>query len=100
MDTNYEIDRIIYKGSMLGMKNFGSVIAATVLFILTFWIPYINVGTFIGMSSMPLMMSKGKIISPTEIFESKYRENIGEFLLLMGFTGLIVYMGLLFMIIP
>ena len=32
----------------IGMKNAPSVIAAVALFLVTIWIPYINIGTFIA----------------------------------------------------
>ncbi len=71
-----------------------------ILWILTFWIPYINVGTTIALYSLPVELSKGKIMSPTSIFDAKYRENMGEFFLLMGFMMMGIYAAMVFMIVP
>ena len=38
---------VINEGTSLGLKNFVSIFVAYILFILTSWIPYINVGTSI-----------------------------------------------------
>jgi len=37
----------------IGMKNAPSVIAAVALFLVTIWIPYINIGTFIAITLLP-----------------------------------------------
>jgi hypothetical protein len=95
-----QIGVILKNGTNLGLKNFLSIIGALVLYILTIWIPYLNLGTTIAMATLPLKMSQGKIISPLEIFDGKYRKNMGEFLLLIGLLYLIVMMGYMFMIIP
>ena len=43
------VGSIISKGFEIGIKNIGTVAGAGVLWILTFWIPYLNVGTTIGL---------------------------------------------------
>lgn len=65
----------------IGGKNILSVIGTVFLWLLTCWIPYINVGTTIALALLPLKMSEGKVISPLYIFESKYRKWMGEYLL-------------------
>lgn len=65
----------------IGGKNILSVIGAVFLWLLTCWIPYINVGTTIALALLPLKMSEGEVISPLYIFESKYRKWMGEYLL-------------------
>jgi hypothetical protein len=100
MNQDLSISAIIKNGSALGAKNFLSIIGAIILFVLTFWIPYLNVGTFIAITSLPLKMSEGKVFSPTEIFKEKYRKNMGEFLLFMALLMIIIYMGMIFLIIP
>ncbi|MFK8037734.1 MAG: hypothetical protein AB8B74_05550 [Crocinitomicaceae bacterium] len=100
MEKNLKIEAIIKSGIALGLKNFVSILLSTILYFLTFWIPYLNVGTTIAMSTLPLKMSEGETISPGDIFNEKYRKNMGEFLLLTGLLFLIVFMGYIFMIIP
>ena len=60
----------------IGMKNAPSVIAAVALFLVTIWIPYINIGTF------------------------KYRRYMGEFLITMGLMVIPTYIAFLFMFVP
>lgn len=99
--TKLSSSEILQNGFALGIKNFGSLVINVILFLLTFWIPYLNVGTFIGlMSGIPLKMSKGKIVSPTEIFNREYRKYFGEYFLLYGLKMVGVYVGLAFMLIP
>lgn len=100
MNQNLSFESIFQNGIKLGLKNFVSILIAAVLYVLTIWIPYLNVGTTIGMASLPLKMSEGETISPTEIFNEKYRKNMGEFLLLIGLLYLIILMGFMFVIIP
>ncbi|MDD2961887.1 MAG: zinc ribbon domain-containing protein [Muribaculaceae bacterium] len=75
----------INEGFTVGIKNFVSIFSALILFVLTCWVPYINIGAFIGLVNIPIELSKGNIISPTAIFDSKYRKRFGEFMLLMTF---------------
>lgn len=90
----------IQDGLRIALVNFLSLIAATILYILTIWIPYLNVGTTIAMSSLPAELSKGKVINPLFIFEGKYRRNMGEFFILIALMYLGIYVGFLFLIIP
>ena len=46
----------------IGMKNAPSVIAAVALFLVTIWIPYINIGTFIAITLLPTQLAKGEVI--------------------------------------
>jgi len=84
----------------LGINNFGQIVLAAILWILTCWIPYFNVGTTIAMMGIVVSISKGGTFSPTSIFSSKYRENIGEFFLLSAFMTIGIFMGYAFVIIP
>lgn len=91
---------ILKEGIGIGLKNIPSVIGAVILWVLTIWIPYINVGTTVALASLPVELSKGKIMSPTSIFDAKYRENMGEFFLLMGFMMMGIYAAMAFMFVP
>lgn len=94
------IGSIITEGFKLGLQNMASLIGAILLWIITIWIPYLNVGTTIGLLSIVIAMSKGTIISPTEIFDPKYRQYMGEFFLLVALIYLGTLIGFLFLIIP
>ena len=68
------VGSIISKGFEIGIKNIGTVAGAGILWILTFWIPYLNVGTTIGLLGIVVALSKGIPTSATEIFDPKYRK--------------------------
>ena len=84
----------------IGVKNAPSVIAAVALFLVTIWIPYINIGTFIAITLLPTQLAKGEVINPLGIFDSKYRRYMGEFLITMGLMVIPIYIDFIFMIIP
>ena len=91
---------IIKDGVGLGLKNWLSLVGVVILYTLTCWIPYLNVGTTIALICLPAAMSRGEVISPTEIFASKYRKNMGNFFLLCVFYITAIFIGMLFGIIP
>ncbi len=85
---------------VIGLKNAPSLIAAVLLWIVTIWIPYLNVGTTIAISLLPTELAKGNVINPLGIFDSKYRRYMGEYLLTVALTALGTYLAFIFLIIP
>ena len=102
MEANRKITvlGVIQEGVGLGLKNVLSLIGAVILWILTIWIPYLNVGTTIAISTIPIELSKGGMISPLFIFDAKYRQYMGEFFTLIGLMMLAIIPALFFIIIP
>lgn len=102
METQKKISvmSVLSEGISLGMKNAVSLLVATVLWIVTIWIPYLNVGTTIAMTTIPIELSKGKVISPVFIFDSKYRKYMGEYFTLIGLMLMAIIPALFFMIVP
>ena len=102
METHKKITvtGVLSEGIGLGIKNAVSMLGATVLWLLTIWIPYLNVGTTIAMNTIPIELSKGKVISPLFIFDGKYRKYMGEYFTLIGLMYLAIIPALFFMIIP
>lgn len=102
METQKKISvmSVLSEGISLGMKNAVSLLVATVLWIVTLWIPYLNVGTTIAMTTIPIELSKGKVISPVFIFDSKYRKYMGEYFTLIGLMLMAIIPALFFMIVP
>ncbi len=94
------IGGIVTNGIQIGLKNAASLVGAVVLWLLTIWIPYLNVGTTIAIYGIVVAMSKGHVVSPMEIFDGKYRKNMGEFFLLAAFLMFGVLAGYLFIVIP
>ena len=93
---------VIKEGVGIGLKNFFSVFLATILYVLTIWVPYINVGTTIALNTLPLKLSKNSqaIIKPTFIFDGHYRKYMGEFFNLIGLMSISILPALLFVFVP
>lgn len=102
MDTQRKITvmGVISEGIGIGIKNAVSMLGATILWLLTIWIPYLNVGTTIAMTTIPIELSKGKVISPLFIFDGKYRQYMGEYFTIIGLMYLSIIPALFFMLIP
>lgn len=84
----------------IGVKNAPSIIAAVVLWLITIWIPYLNIGTTIAITLLPTQLAKGQIINPLEIFDAKYRRYMGEFFITMGLMVFPILIGFIFMFAP
>ena len=101
MSGNFTVIATIKDGIAIGLKNIGPILVNVLLWILTMWIPYLNVGTTIGlMTGIVTKASRGEVIPVTEIFDSKYRKYMGEYFLTAGLIGIGVSIGLFFGIIP
>ena len=84
----------------IGVKNAPSIIAALVLFLITIWIPYLNIGTFIAITLLPTQLAKGEVINPIGIFDSKYRRYMGELFITTGLMVFPILIACLFLYIP
>lgn len=100
MAKKLEIIPTIQEGITLALVNYLSIVAAVALYVVTLWIPYLNVGTSIAMASLPAEMAKGSVINPLFIFKAEYRRNMGEFFILMSLMIGAIWVGFLFGIIP
>jgi hypothetical protein len=96
-----EIIDTIKEGITIGITNIVPIFVNVLLWALTIWIPYLNVGTTIGLwVGIVSKAGRGEIIPMTEIFDSKYRKYMGEFFLVSGLVSVGVSVGYLFFIIP
>lgn len=84
----------------IGVKNLVPIVLSVLLWLVTVWIPYVNVGTTIALATLPVKLSKGEMISPMFIFESKYRHCMGEYFILQAVITSAISVAFLFMIIP
>ncbi len=100
MVKTLDIVSVLKEGTALGIKNAASIVIAVVLYILTIWIPYLNVGTTIAIQSLPLALSRGEVISPFFIFDGKYRKYMGEYFSLIGLQAISLIPAYLFLFIP
>ena len=100
MNKKIDIMATLKEGIAIAALNFLSLILTTILYIITIWIPYLNVGTTIAMASLPAELAKGNMINPLFSFEAKYRRNMGEFFILMSLMIGAISVGFMFMFIP
>jgi len=101
MENKFTIDGIIKGGIEIGLKNAVAIVVNAILWLLTIWIPYLNVGTTIGMTvGIVAKASKGETIGMTEIFNPEYRKYMGEYFLTYGLVFIGVFVGLVFMVGP
>lgn len=84
----------------IGLKNAPSILGCVALWLVTIWIPWINIGTTIAIMTLPIELSKGKVISPLSIFDAKYRKYFGEVFMTLGLMFAPMLLAYLFMIIP
>ena len=84
----------------IGVKNAPSIVVAVALWLVTIWIPYLNIGTTIAIKLLPIELAKGNVLNPLSIFDSKYRRYMGEFLLTWGLMLIPIYIATLFLVIP
>lgn len=95
------VGAIVGNGIKQGMKNLGSISVNVILWILTIWIPYLNVGTTIGLSvGLVAKIGRGEPISPTEIFDPRYRKQMGDYFLVSGLVSVGTSVAFALLVIP
>lgn len=100
MEKKLEFGKILSNSLEIGSKNLPSILGCVVLWLLTLWIPYVNVGTTIALITLPAALSKGKVISPLTIFDKSYYKFMGEFFLVNGLKNMILAAAMVFLIVP
>ncbi|MCS7177254.1 MAG: hypothetical protein NZ960_06525 [Candidatus Kapabacteria bacterium] len=84
-----------------GFGQYFRILLALLLWVLTLWIPYVNVGTTIALTvGIPLLLSRQERIDPTIIFDRRYRDAMADWLLLVVLLIFGIIAGLLFFVIP
>jgi len=101
LEKKLEIIPTIKDGVTLSLKNIGPILVNVLLWGLTVWIPYLNIGTTIGLAvGIVTKVSRGETIPMTEVFDPKYRKYMGEFFLTAGLVGVGVGVGAALFIAP
>ena len=100
MENKINIIATIKDGAIFGFKNFPSILVAVVLYVLTCWIPWLNVGTTVGMCKIVIELSKGKVVDPTILFKSENWDNLGNLFLFLGLAAMGLTAATVFMAIP
>ena len=84
----------------LATNQFFPVLGAFILWLLTIWIPYINVGTTIGLVRLQIKLGRKESIRPTDIFDAENRAIMGNIFLLWSFMTTGIVIGFVFFVIP
>ena len=95
-----DVLKTLKDGVSLALGNYINILLAVVLYAVTIWIPYLNVGTTIAIMSLPAELAKGNKLNPTFIFDPKYRKNMGEFFILSLLMFGAILVGMCFMFAP
>ena len=100
MENKLNITETIIEAAKLGVKNILHLLIAVILYGLTIWIPYLNVGTTIGMYKLIVLLSKGKMADPLSMFDKENFEKIGDFFLFQGLQTIGITAAMIFMFVP
>lgn len=84
MESKLNFQKTLTDGVNLGIQNIANLLLMAFLFLITFWIPYLNVGTTIGFYKNIIALSKGEDVVPMSIFSRDNYKNLGDFFLLLG----------------
>ena len=88
------------EGVNCAVKNIVSLLVAVVLYVLTVWIPYLNVGTTVGLVKFVIAMSRGEAVDPLILFKKENFDNLGNLFLFMGLEVMGIAAASFFMLIP
>lgn len=95
------MNNVIKESFTKGLKYVVPLFVNTLLWGLTVWIPYLNIGTTIGLLvGIMTKISRDEEVLMTEIFDPKYRKYMGEFFLTSGLLVMGIQVGTLFFVIP
>ena len=100
MENKLNITETIIEAGKIGVKNILHLLIAVILYVLTVWIPYLNVGTTIGMYKLIVLLSKGQMADPLSIFDKENFEKIGDFFLFQGLKTIGISAAMVFMFVP
>lgn len=95
-----DIMQTIKDGVQYGLKNFFPLLLMVILYAVTVWIPYINIGTTIGLYKAVIGIGRGETIDPTAIFAKDNFKNLSGFFLLLGLLYMGITVACFFMLIP
>ena len=95
-----DIMETIKEGVRYGLKNFLPLLVMVLLYFLTVWIPYLNVGTTIGLYKAVISIGRGEQIDPISIFAKDNFKGLSGFFLLLGLLSMGLSVAFMFMFLP
>lgn len=93
--VSLNFSRTLGESFSIGYSNVWNCGVTAFLWLITCWIPYLNIGTYYGLIAMMNAWAKGETFKPTDIFDSKYRRMMPELLLTSTFRGFLFAIGIL-----
>jgi len=100
MQDKLNVKDTLLEALNLGIKNVVNLLLTALLYIVTIWIPYLNVGTTIGFYKIIVALSKGEEIVPTSIFSKENYKGLGDFFLLIGLQSAGLGAAAIFFLVP
>jgi|TARA_B100001540_G_scaffold284019_1_gene275990 hypothetical protein len=97
---DFTVGNIINNSFSIGLANIGPIVLVLLVYYLTIWIPYINLGTSIATIAMAISIARNESFTVEALFSHKYRKLIGPMFLLWGISLVAILLGFLFLIIP
>ncbi|MBQ7222760.1 MAG: hypothetical protein IJS02_04775 [Bacteroidales bacterium] len=95
-----DIMKTIKDGVKYGLNNFLPLLCTVILYLLTCWIPYLNVGTTIGFYRIVIGIGRNQHIDPVSIFNKDNFQNLSGFFLLQGLVLVGTIAAAVFMLLP
>lgn len=93
-------EETLVDGITYAVMNFFQLVCCLILYLLTIWVPYVNIGTTIAMSYLRVKIAKEEAISPTHIFNAGYRKHMSHFFILCGIMLISFIPALCFFVVP
>jgi len=84
VNLGLDVIRMYKEAFVEGAKELVPVAVAAALWVVTLWIPFINIGTTIAMFTLPVWIVAGRKISPIDIFQKDHRSRMFDLLRLHG----------------
>lgn len=100
MENKLNFQQTLVDGVKLGIQNVANLLLMVFLYVITIWIPYLNVGTTIGFYKNIIALSRGEDVVPLSIFSKDNYKNLGDFFLLMGLQTAGISAGAAFILLP
>ena len=94
------IGNILSNTFRIAQKNALKIFLVFFLWMLTLWIPYVNVGTTIALWGLCIACARDEQFTIDNLFSAQYRKPMGEFFLLYGMVLIGTIVGTMFLYIP
>lgn len=84
----------------LAIANAGSLVLMIILYVLTIWIPYLNIGTTIGLIKAIAAIGRGETVNATDLFKKENFKSFSDFFVLLAIEFGGIGAAAIFMMVP